>query len=86
MKFNSGLKYTLFNFFCDCDYDSALLLWYATAILQMSIFHLRIKLLFICFSHCEASLSLGKVLYKIHIIIIIHDLALCNKNIARIYG
>ncbi len=34
-------------------------------------FHLCMKLLFICYCHCEACLRLGKVLYKLNIIILL---------------
>ncbi len=83
MTFNSCLNFFFFfvivimilYYYCG--------IWFWTW--QRSILHLCMKLLFICFCHCEASLSLGKVLYKLNIIIIIHGLALCDKNIVRIY-
>ncbi len=38
---------------------------------QMSVVHLCLKLLYVLYCYCEASLSLGKALYKLNIIIII---------------
>ncbi len=59
-----------------CIWLFALLLWYATAIAHVMdlanvYFHLCMKLLFICYCHCEACLRLGKVLYKLNIIILL---------------
>ncbi len=36
----------------------------------MSVVHLCLKLLYVLYCYCEASLSLGKALYKLNIIII----------------
>ncbi len=36
---------------------------------QMSVVHLCLKLLYVLYCYCEASLSLGKALYKLNIII-----------------
>ncbi len=40
---------------------------------QMSVVHLCLKLLYVLYCYCEASLSLGKALYKLNIIIIIKE-------------
>ncbi len=42
---------------------------------QMSVVHLCLKLLYVLYCYCEASLSLGKALYKLNIIIIINQLS-----------
>ncbi len=45
---------------------------------QMSVVHLCLKLLYVLYCYCEASLSLGKALYKLNIIIIVNLLSVVD--------